>query len=109
MGDEMYMGGVGVQERTRILSDRLWDAVLPAIFGSSAAVCVPFLYAMCLIGDPRAGGIERTWYWDIIVAVAVIAGIYFAAPWFRIHAELKRHRLVMEAETAKRGKGWALS
>ena len=97
-----YMNGRGINKRTRELQGKLWENIEGAIFGSTLALVAPF-----------AAGVAAFAFDAYIIAFlllsAIPVGIAMALPWHKAHAEITRHREAMEAETAKRGKGWASS
>lgn len=102
----MYMNGVGIQEKTRRLTDVLWDAVPLAIIGTTAAITAPVIFGVTWAAPPSG---MPPWWTFVIVTVCVFGGVYLSIPYWRAERALKAHRLAMEAETEQRGSGWASS
>lgn len=109
---DMYMDGIGIQERTRHLSDNLWDTLTLGIFGAWIIFIGPFTSWMFIIHrfSWQTPTTEFDWGLAIIISVASVAvGLKMHLPHHRAMTALKRHRKNMERETARRGKGWGRS
>jgi hypothetical protein len=106
---DLYMNGRGVMDRTRKLNDALWDAMVPAWLGTSAAICGPFVAVMILLIDDEPRSILPYVAGAVLSLACFALGAFFAAPWFKARAAVQAHRKAMEAETTKRGRGWAHS
>lgn len=106
--DEIYMNGVGVMQRTRELNDKLWDAVLGAIFGTSIPCATIICTAATYFAPSSFDGGLLPWVLGANLIIAAV-GYKMASPWFVISHQLRQHTAKMNAETAKRGRGWAKS
>ena len=104
----MYMDGRGIHQRTRALTDALWAKVPQAVIGTSAAIAAPFIGGLMWIAPSREPS-SVPWLGIGIAAVCVLAGTLVTVPYFQAEAALKRHTREMNAETEKRGEGWAAS
>lgn len=97
---EKYMGGKGVLKHTDKLIDELWDKVPMAIIGSALwSCCAIFAVIAAVLGE---------YYIAFALLWPIPVGVLLAKPWHDAKAKLREHRLAMEAETAKYGKGWAV-
>lgn len=109
---KMYMEGIGVKERTRHLTDSVWNTVLFGIFGLWIAICGPFLSWGLLIhkfpwqSPPTAFDLSMA---AAIAVLAVLVGIRMFSHYFRAMRALRKHTLIIESETKQRGRGWARS
>lgn len=102
----MYMNGNGIHERTRRLTDDLWNAVGWAIVGSAMATAGPLIFAMMWF-IPGAPMVSPMWVLPVIGCAAI--GLWLSLPWWRAKSALRRHTASLDAETEKRGCGWARS
>ena len=108
----MYMDGIGVQKKTRHLTDIVWDNLLYGIFGLWIALCGPLLSWAFLIQkfpwespptDFDLGAAAAT------ASIAVAIGLKMFWRYFRAMRALKKHTQNMEDETERRGPGWGRS
>lgn len=106
----MHMNGRGIMERTEELIDAVWDALIPAWLGMSAAFGGPFFSWAFLIHrfpwDPPV----TVGYWiaaGVISAFSFVGGVWLSTPWFKATRTLRAHTERLKQETAERGKGWA--
>lgn len=111
-GAGMYMNGVGTMKRARELGDAMFDALLPAIFGSSFALAGPLLaWAVCIHRFPcdEPASTASVCLGLGIAVVSVASGIAASLPWWRAKRAIAEYTANMKAETEKRGPGWAHS
>lgn len=104
----LYMNGANIRERTRTLTDELFDCVSGAIIGIWLFSFGLGLAALFLFLPVSYRGPFGVWAAIVCLAAAVFGG-YLARPWFVAYVALRTHRKAMEAETAKHGSGWASS
>lgn len=99
--DRPYMDGRGIMARTEELNSDMWGAVPQAICGGAAGV----LAALCVAGAFMFGS------WPLVPAAGLLGWLSYDlhGPWLRAKRAVADHREAMEAETEKRGKGWAQS
>ena len=107
MSEEIYMNGCGIMAMTRKLRVEVFDALVPAIIGASAAVVFPTVSAGLIV----ANAVPQVWIWLGSGALFLMAllGTLLAIPFFRAVHILQCHTTALEAETRRRGKGWAQS
>jgi hypothetical protein len=103
--NEMYMNGRGVMARTRELTDAMWDALPMSVLGN------------CGILFGVGGGVFLLWDAQTFLQGAggfaglglAVLGYIAAKPWWTALSALRKHTEAMDAETEKRGRGWARS
>ena len=109
----MYMDGTGIQERTRYLTDKVWETLGFGIVGAWIIFLGPFLSWLIFIHrwTPRSSPpTEFDWGLAIVITVvSIVVGLKMHLPHHRVIAALKRHTKNIERETARRGKGWGRS
>lgn len=104
--DPLYMGGRGVLKKTDELVDASWATIFHGVIGYTIATVVPIFALVVALAN-----------WDlwvtvcsiIIALVSVFGGFEIARPRRDAMAALVAHRKAVEAETEKRGPGWARS
>lgn len=103
MSEGRYMDGRGINQRTRELTDALWDAFLPAWLGTSigiVAIMVGMIFAFWQDGPILIVGVG-------LMALGMSAAIGGAGPWFEARARLNEHTAAIRRETERYGRGWA--
>ncbi len=106
----MYLNGRGINQRTRELTDAVWDKLLHAIFGSTLAVAGPIITCglILLMFSLEAPVLPEQKIGAFIVSLScVVIGVLIARPWFTAKRALDTHTENMRRETEQRGKGWA--
>lgn len=106
----IYMNGRGISDKTRELNDAVWDAFDNAFIGAVIGI---FAITLSVFGAFAAGHIGRS---PPLVLLFGVIGFAGAVVWYKMHQPWRNamdatiaHREAMEAETKKRGKGWAQS
>lgn len=108
MGEERYMDGRGINERTRNLESAMWANINGAILGSTLATCGPIIAIVFFSVTSGNHPAWDRWLLTVVVSIACAAvGIWMGEPYRRALRAIKQHTAEMRAETAKRGSGWA--
>lgn len=109
---EPYMNGRGVMQRTRELSDDVWAKLDGALYGSFIGIPAIVISAFGVLFSWNFGRSPNFLSVAIFAFVGIIGAVVWHEmnrPWSRAMAALVAHRKALEAETAKRGKGWSKS
>lgn len=101
MSDEPYMNGIGIMAHTRKLIDDSWNAFPFAVAGGASVVLS--------IWSVVIASVHQVWWFTIFSVIWLIVAWLMYGPWVKAFCALHEHRHRMEAETAKRGDGWASS
>lgn len=100
----MHFGSRGVMDTTMALVAETHRTMLPAIFGTSAAIAAPFITSMLVLsGDLTAAQAAA------ISIIPMVVGYFAGRPWRIAMAALEEHTDKLKAENAARGNGWARS
>ena len=108
----MYMDGTGIQERTRQLSDDMWDTLGLALMGAPIIILGPLLSWGLLIFESPSSTPPTEIDWGLAIAisaVSIVAGLKMYLPHHRARTALKKHTKNMERAITKYGKGCARS
>ena len=115
MATDMYMDGTGIKERTRQLTDKVWDTLGLGILGAWVIFLGPFLSWLFFIHHIHeyGGGTPPTEFdWGLAIAisaVSILVGLKMHLTHHRARTALKKHTKNMERETTRRGEHWARS
>jgi len=108
----MYMDGTGIQERTRHLTDEMWETLGLGIVGAWIIFLGPFLSWLIFIHQWTRGAPPTKFDWAlgiIIGAISIAVGLKIHLPHHKARTALNRHTKNMERAIAKYGKGCARS
>ncbi|WP_156798528.1 hypothetical protein [Ahrensia sp. R2A130] len=105
----IYMNGRGVMAKTEKLNSAAWGHVGYAIIGSCGALLSIPLFLVNLYKSVENGFTSLGAIYMACALVIFFSGIVMTRPHSKAISELRVHRMAMEAETKKRGLGWASS